>query len=130
LRPETPERAEVSISRYAEPEAEGVTPVFRTGHNQYVTSGKVRWRKIYRHIFLMAFDARSRCCTANFCSSTSSVAKTGATVPPTGPLIRLLSAISAEICSQKQSTWLTIPPNDAEVGDAEKRLTLISSKPQ
>lgn len=34
FRPETPDLKVVSISKYADPDAEGVTPVFRSGKGQ------------------------------------------------------------------------------------------------
>lgn len=74
LRPETPGFAEVCTSRYAEPDAEGVTPVLR----------KIGRAVLTGLVLPAGFSVKT---------VLSSPAKTGVEVPPTGPLIRRLSVI-------------------------------------
>jgi len=83
---------EASSSRYAEPEAEGVTPVFKTAK---VSLNFTLQEFADLHIFLRTFGClvlfgRSAC---SFGFLARHFEKTGAAVPPKGPLTLLRSVI-------------------------------------
>ena len=90
---------EASSSRYADPEAEGVTPVFRTIFSQYQVGILGR---LHIHIFLRTFGALDLA-GLSICVEASLVIYfeyTGAEVPPEGPLILLLSVILREVACE------------------------------
>lgn len=86
--------SDASSSRYADPEAEGVTPVLRTGsislRRQYVGS-----YFLYLHIFLSTLGALVLVGLSGifFASLARYLEYIGALVPPAGPLILLLSVM-------------------------------------
>lgn len=84
---------DASSSRYADPEAEGVTPVFKTFVKLVINQSS---SKNYVHIFLGTFPGRVRDGLSELSSGdlTTYFENTGAEVPPVGPFILLLSAIS------------------------------------
>ena len=83
-----------SSSRYAEPEAEGVNPVLRTGEKLPFQHWTVEVAKYYRylHIFLISFAGRVRARLVSRLSATGRV-NTGTSVPLGGPLTRRLSVM-------------------------------------
>ena len=83
-----------SSSRYAEPEAEGVNPVLRTGEKVPFQHRTVDVAKFYRylHIFLISFGGRVRVRLVSRLSAFGR-ANTGTSVPLAGPLTRRLSVM-------------------------------------
>jgi len=82
-----------SSSRYADPEAEGVTPVFKTTTYQYMC---IKYPELlYIHIFLRTFGFLDRVGLSERSSASFAryLEKIGAAVPPEGPFILLRSVI-------------------------------------
>ena len=81
-----------SSSRYADPEAEGVTPVFRTSISQHIEYPISSYSNL--HIFrrtLGALDLEGR--SKFLVSLVRYLENTGAEVPPEGPLTLLRSVM-------------------------------------
>lgn len=97
LRPETPAFADVWISRYADPEADGVTPVLRTDCNtsQWLVVG-AEFGQSHSQIGLALLEGLFLILSSSVRISLSCLAKTGGSVPPTGGFILLLSVIANE----------------------------------
>lgn len=93
FRPETPDFAPVSTSRYADPEAEGVMPVLRTFEIRPLACEISQNGSWHSHILRIESEGLVLPVALPLRFSPSSLAKTGGKVPPTGPLTRLRSAI-------------------------------------
>ena len=89
-----------SNSRYAEPEAEGVNPVLRTGEYVPFQHRTVEVATHYRYlqIFRISFGGRIR---VRLVVRRSEIdwANTGTSVPLGGPLTRRLSVIVVKACT-------------------------------
>lgn len=84
----------VSISKYADPDADGVTPVLRSATGLIWCCRAIHMRTRNSHSFRRASDGLDLMSFCGLGASTSSVKKTGGKVVPTGPLTLLLSAMA------------------------------------
>lgn len=96
-------------SRYADPDADGIRPVFKT--NKFVRLKLHSQQTVYLHVFLSSSGFRdrvglSKVVDLGFSAGCNDDANTGGRVPPGGPLIRLLSAIANILnCSMGLLWW-------------------------